>query len=201
MIFNTTPKDQFRLMAQLRNDFFQIPYVLDPNSSENQQFDSSGLRDSQHESDAIVAFSWLAPLTLYSLQVSPFYPLQQADYESNPNDTPVATTADRSSTYGGAQAPITSAIARNTIQAGLYSFGQHDNYLFGAMFNDDSGNANFSIPDSANGGVIEEYIIRQLQSHSVADAHCRTAADKLPERDHRERNRAPLRCGFPRPQA
>ena len=159
LIFNTTPKDQLRLVTQLRNDYFQIPYDPDPNSFENQQFDSSGLRDGQHESDAIVTFSWLRTINPSTvLQVSPFFHYNKADYESNPNDTPVATTADRSSTYGGAQASITSAIARNTIQAGLYSFGQHDNYLFGAIFNDDSGNANFSIPDSANGGVIEEYI-------------------------------------------
>jgi hypothetical protein len=159
LIYNGSAKDQFRLMTQLRNDYFQIPYDPDPNSFGNQQFDSSGLRDGQHEGDAIVAFTWLRtfnPSTV--LQVSPFFHYNKADYESNPNDTPVATTADRSSTYGGAQASITTAIARNTIQAGLYSFGQHDNYLFGAIFNDGSGNANFSKPDSASGGVIEEYV-------------------------------------------
>jgi len=44
------------------------------------------------------------------------------------------------------------------LQAGFYSFGQHDNYLFGAIFNDGSGSPNFSTPDSASGGVIEEYV-------------------------------------------
>jgi outer membrane cobalamin receptor len=159
LIYNRTPKDQFRLITQLRNDYFQIPYDPDPDSFGNQQFDSSGLRDGQHESDAIVAFSWLRtfnPSTV--LQVSPFFHYNKADYDSNPNDVPVATTSDRSSTYGGAQASITTAIARNTLQAGLYSFGQHDTYLFGAIFNDDSGNTNFTKPDSANGGIIEEYL-------------------------------------------
>jgi hypothetical protein len=159
LIYNGSAKDQFRLVTQLRQDYFQIPYDPNPNDFENQQYDSSGLRDGQHESDAIVTFSWLRtfnPSTV--LQVSPFFHYNKADYESNPNDSPVATTADRSSTYGGAQASITTAIARNTIQAGFYSFGQQDNYLFGSIFNDNSGNANFSIPDSANGGVIEEYI-------------------------------------------
>jgi outer membrane cobalamin receptor len=159
LIYNSSPSNQFRLVTQLRNDYFQIPYDPDPNSFGNQQFDSSGLRDGQHESDAIVDFSWLHtfnPSTV--LQVSPFFHYNKADYESNPSDVPVATTANRSSTYGGAQASITTAIAHNTIQAGLYSFGQHDNYLFGAIFNDDSGNANFTKPDSADGGIIEEYI-------------------------------------------
>jgi TonB dependent receptor/Carboxypeptidase regulatory-like domain/TonB-dependent Receptor Plug Domain len=159
LIYNRTPKDQFRLVTQARDDFFQIPYDPDPNSFENQQFDSSGLRDAQHETDGIAALSWLHtfnPSTV--LQVSPFFHYNRADYDANPNDTPVATTSHRSSTYGGAQASITTEIARNTLEAGLYSFGQHDNYLFGAIFNDGSGTAPFNIPDSANGGVIEEYV-------------------------------------------
>ena len=158
-IRNQTSKDQLRLITQLRADYFQIPYDPDPNSFGNQQYDSSGLRDGQHETDGLAAFSWIHtfnPSTV--LQVSPFYHYNKADYESNPNDTPVATTSDRASNYGGAQASITTTIARNTLQAGFYAFGQHDNYLFGAIFNDGSGNPPFSIPDSASGGVIEEYV-------------------------------------------
>ena len=159
LIYNRTPKDQFRLIGQIRNDYFQIPYDPDPNSFENQQFDSSGLRDGQHETDGVAAFSWIRSFNASTvLQVSPFYHFNRADYESNPNDTPVATTSDRSSNYGGAQASITTEIARNTLQAGLYSFGQHDTYLFGAIFNDGSSNPNFSLPDSASGGVVEEYV-------------------------------------------
>ena len=158
-IYNRTPKDQFRLVTQLRNDYFQIPYDPNPNSFENQQFDSSGLRDGQHETDGIAALSWLHTFNSSTvLQVSPFFHYNRADYNSNPNDTPVATTVDRSSTYGGGQASVNTVIARNTLQAGLYSFGQHDNYLFGAIFNDGSGTPRFSTPDSANGGVIEEYV-------------------------------------------
>jgi hypothetical protein len=158
-IYNRTPKDQVRLVTQLRNDFFQIPYDPDPNSFENQQFNSSGLRDGQHETDGLATFSWIHtfnPSTV--LQVSPFYHYNQANYESSPNDTPVATTSDRTSNYAGAQVAITTEIARNTLQVGLYSFGQHDNYVFGAIFNDSSGTAPFSIPDSASGGVVEEYV-------------------------------------------
>lgn len=158
-IYNRTPKDQLRLITQLRNDYFQIPYDPDPNSFENQQYDSSGLRDGQHETDGIAAFSWLHTFNSNTvLQVSPFYHFNKANYESNPADTPVATTSDRSSNYGGAQASINAEIARNTLQAGFYSFGQHDSYLFGAIFNDNSGNQSFRTPDSASGGVVEEYL-------------------------------------------
>jgi hypothetical protein len=163
-IYNRTPKDQFRLITQLRNDYFQIPYDPDPNSVENQQFDSSGLRDGQHETDGIAAISWLHTFNSSTvLQISPFYHYNRADYEPHPNDTPVATTSDRTSNYAGAQASITATIARNTLQAGIYSFGQHDTYLFGAIFNplpDDKTPQPppFRIPDSTSGGIIEEYL-------------------------------------------
>ncbi len=158
-INNRTPSNQFRLVTQARSDFFQIPYDPDPNSFENLQFDSSGLRDAQHEHDALAAFSWLhtfSPSTV--LQVSPFFHYNAADYDPNPNDTPVATTSHRASNYAGVQGSITTEIARNTLQAGLYSYGQHDRYLFGAVFNDASGNPNFSLPDASAGGVVEEFI-------------------------------------------
>ena len=159
LLSNRTPKDQLRLIAQLRRDFFQVPY--DPSSTdfEAQQYNSSGLRDTQHESDAAVLFTWLHTLNPSTvLQLSPLFHSNTADYDSNPRDIPVATTAHRTSTYAGAQASLTATIARNTLQAGLYSFGQHDNYRFAAIFNDGSGAAPINEPDSTNGGVVEEYV-------------------------------------------
>ena len=158
-LYNPTPKDQFRLVTQLRADHFQIPYDPDPDSFENQQYDSSHLRDTQHETDGTAAFSWLHTFNRSTvLQVSPFFHDNKATYESNPHDIPVATTVKRSSTYAGAQASITTEWKHNTLQAGLYSFGQHDNYRFGAIFNDGSGTPSFITPDSASGGLVEEYV-------------------------------------------
>lgn len=158
-INNRTSKDQLRLVAQYRGDYFQIPYDPDPLSFENHQYDSSGLRDGQHERDALAAFSWLHTFNASTvLQLSPFYHFNLANYDSNPNNTPVATTSHRTSNYAGAQASITTTIARNTIEAGLYSFGQHDSNHFSAIFNDGSGNAPFTTPSSASGGLVEEYV-------------------------------------------
>ncbi len=159
LIYNRTPKDQFRLVTQLRRDYFQVPYDPNPTSFENLQFNSSGLRDGQHESDALAALSWLHTFnTSTVLEVAPFYHYNLANYEGTVTDTPVDTTSDRTSQYGGAQASITTEIAHNTVQAGLYSFGEHDRYLFGAVFNDGSGTAPFSVPDAASGGVVEQYL-------------------------------------------
>ena len=167
LIFNRTPADQLRWVAQARSDFFQIPYDPDPNSVENQQFDSSGLRDGQHEVDALSAFSWLHTFSRATvLQVSPFFHFNQANYDPDGADVPVATTSHRASNYAGAQASMTTEVARNTLQAGLYSFGQHDAYVFGAAFNDSSGAANFELPASAAGGVVEEFVSDNVKAAS-----------------------------------
>ena len=157
-IYNRTPSDQLRLMTQARTDYFQIPYDPDPNSYGNQLLPSYGLRDAQREVDVMDAFTWVHTFNSSTvLDISPFYHYNSANYNPNPNDYPIATTSNRASNYGGAEANITTNIARNTIQAGIYSWGQHDSYLFGSIFNDGS-YQNFSIPDSASGGLIEEYI-------------------------------------------
>lgn len=158
VLWNRTTKDQFRVIAQMRHDFFQVPYDPDQTSIENQQHDSSGLRDSQSESDEMAVLSWIhtyGPRTV--LQVSPFFHRNSASYRPGLQDAPVATTSERTSTYGGAQVSFTTEVARNTVQAGVYSFGQRDRYLFGADFPDVSLNG-FRLPQSAAAGVVEEYV-------------------------------------------
>jgi hypothetical protein len=158
-IYNQTPKDQFRLITQLRQDFFQIPYDPDPNSIENQQYDSSGLRYTHKQNDGIATFSWVHTFNASTvLQASPFYHYNQADYNSPVTDTPVATTVDRTSNYAGGQLSATTNIARNTLQGGLYFFHQNDDYLFGAIFNDGSGTAPIHEPDTTSANVVEEYV-------------------------------------------
>src|SRR5208283_4372910 len=123
------------------------------------QYNSSGLRDTQHESDAAVLFTWLHtfnPSTV--LQLSPLFHNNTTDYNSSPSDTPTATTVHRASNYAAAQASITTTFARNTLQVGLYSFGQHDSYLFNVLFNDGSSAAPIHENDATSGGVIEEYV-------------------------------------------
>src|SRR5208282_3688062 len=73
-IINPNPKNQFRVVTQLRRDYYQIPIDPDPNSVGNQSYPSSGLHDSETEPDGYVTFSWVHtfnPDTL--LTVSPFY--------------------------------------------------------------------------------------------------------------------------------
>jgi hypothetical protein len=171
LIYNKTPKDQFRLVSLAREDYFQIPFDPSTTDFEAIQFDapygSSQLRDGQSETDIADAVSYLHTFNASTvLQVSPFFHYNKVDYDSNPNDVPVATTYDRASTYGGAQGSIETILAHNSLQVGLYSFGQHDHYLFGAVFNDGSGTPSFNESDTTNGGVIEEYVSDNFKATS-----------------------------------
>jgi len=149
LIFNVDPSNQLRLVTSLRKDYYQVPYDPNPNDIENApiaangfvaQYPSLGLRDADHESDAIVNFSWVHTFnSQLLLTVSPFFHYNRADYASSAQDFPVATTQNRGSTYDGGQVSFAANVAKNNLQVGLYSFYQQDDELFGALFNDGSG--------------------------------------------------------------
>ena len=144
LIFNVDPSNQLRLVTSLRRDYYQIPYDPNPNDIENApiaandfvaQYPSLNLRDGDHESDAIANFSWVHTFnTKLLLTASPFFHYNDADYDSAPTD-PIATTEHRGSTYGGGQVSFGANLPKNNLQAGVYSFYQQDNELFGAIFN------------------------------------------------------------------
>ena len=167
-IFNVDPSDQLRLMTSLRRDYFQVPYDPDPNDIENgsiaangfsPQYPSIGLRDGEHETDAGVLFTWVHTFNSHLMTtVSPFYHYNRGDYDSQPSDTPVATTEDRGSTYVGGQASIAANYKKNDLQIGFLSFYQSDSQLFGAIFNDGSGNLPFTDSESPNANLEAFYI-------------------------------------------
>lgn len=158
LIFNRTPHDQVRFVGQLRTDYYQIP--LDPNPSdwENRLYNSSGLRDGQHETDGLTTFSWIHTLSANSLfEISPFYHYTNADYQPGPGDLPTATRARQTGQYTGAQAYFSTTIARNAFKAGLYGYSQHEDDLFGAVFNDASA-PSFSETSIVNGSIEEAFV-------------------------------------------
>src|SRR6202050_5108046 len=92
-IYNHDSKNQYRVVASLRQDYYQIPIDPNPNSVGNQIFPSFGLRDGEREPDGYVTFSWVHtfnPKTL--LTVSPFYHYNSANYTGGANDFPVIST-------------------------------------------------------------------------------------------------------------
>ena len=159
LIYNLDPQDQFRFDAQLRRDYYQIPYDPDPSDFENTQFDTSGLRDHQTERDGFVIFSWVHtfnPSTI--LTVSPFYHYNSAGYNGSPNDTPVVTTDNRTANYGGGQVVLGFHLPRNDVQAGVYGWGASENERFGLIFHDASGNLPISETDAVPGSEEAIYL-------------------------------------------
>src|SRR5579864_5756147 len=112
LIFNVDPSNQLRLVTSARHDSYQTPYDPSPNDIENApipennfaaQYPSLNLRDSDHESDALLSSSWVHTFnSRMLLTVSPFYHYNRANYDSALTD-PVVTTQHRASSYGGGQ--------------------------------------------------------------------------------------------------
>jgi hypothetical protein len=150
LIANPSPHNQLRFIAAMRRDYYQIPYDPNPNDIENNtltgQYPSIGLRDGDRESDLLLNASWVHtfdPRVL--LTVSPFYHHNRANYDSSPNDytytpgpgaspVPDATTEERGSTYAGGQIGLDANLAKNHLQAGMYSFYQSDDELFASNY-------------------------------------------------------------------
>lgn len=166
IIFNKDAQNQFRIVTSLRRDYYQIPFDPDVNDAENQNFPSSGLRDGQRESDAMVAFSWVRTIrSNMLLTVSPFYHYNSADYAGATNDFPISTTDNRGSKYAGGQATFSISIAKNDVQAGFYGFEQWDSQFFGLIFNDHS-NPNFTSNEPATGNLEEEFVEDKFRVNS-----------------------------------
>jgi len=158
VVYNHDPANQLRLVGQLRTDYYQIPYDPNVGDWENQLYDSSGLRDGEHETDSYAALTWLhtwSPTTL--AQVSPFYHYNSASYQASPNDLPASTTADETGLYAGVQASVSTVIAKNSLSAGVYGYVQHENDVFGAVFNDGS-NPPFRVNPVILAGVQETFV-------------------------------------------
>lgn len=161
LIYNADSQDQLRLVAQIRRDFYQVPFdPNDPNTSG--QF----LKDTNQEADSFVTFSWVRTFSPgLVLTISPFYHYNSANYESSPLDLPSSATEKRHSSYEGGQAAISWVKNRNNLRAGLYSFAQQDYQLFGLIYNDNSGIPNLAPPDieKPTGSLVAAYAEDQLK--------------------------------------
>jgi hypothetical protein len=132
LIFNPNPKNQFRLVAASRRDFFQVP--------NDQDAQDAGIRDVEHERDTFINFSWVRTLnSRLLLTVSPFYHYNRAAFIGGPNDTPVIARDERSSQYGGAQIVLGALTRRHNAKAGFYGFWQRDSAFFGLRGLDGNG--------------------------------------------------------------
>jgi len=164
LIYNADSQDQLRLVAQLRRDFFQVPF--DPNDPGTQgQF----LRDANRENDSFVTFSWVRTFSPgLMLTISPFYHYNSANYQSTLQDFPSSATEDRSSKYEGGQATLSWIKNRSNLRVGLYGFSQQDGQLFGLICHDPSQCENVDPPErhSPDGSLAAVYAEEQFKATS-----------------------------------
>ena len=158
LIFNSNPKNQFRIVGSLRQDYYQIPIDPDPNSVTNSNYPSYGLRDAEREPDGYATFSWVHTFNPNALlTVSPFYHYNGADYKGGATDFPVISTVDQNANYAGAQVAFNATYWKNDVQAGVYGFGQHQHNYFFNQYTDGTPN----VPPSSigvNGGVAAFFV-------------------------------------------
>jgi hypothetical protein len=161
LIFNSGSSNQFRLVASLRRDYYQIPIDPDPNSAGNQVYPSYGLHDSEREPDGYVTFSW--DHTFNSnllLTVSPFYHYNQAGYNASPDDVPVISTVDQTANYAGLQSTLNASVGKNNVEVGVYGFAQRQSNFFNNVFTDCATSCQNYGPSTAavTGGLAEEFV-------------------------------------------
>jgi outer membrane receptor protein involved in Fe transport len=163
LIYNAGSKDQLRLVAQLRRDYYQVPF--DPHDPQTPvatrpQF----LEDVNQENDAFTTFSWVHTFSQGLLvTVSPFLHYNRANYESSPNDFPSVSTERRASSYQGGQWTVAWVRERSNFRGGLYAFAQRDEQTFGLVYTDGSNPAIPPHPLNTSGSLIALYAEDQFR--------------------------------------
>jgi len=128
LLFNPNAKDQFRWVASLREDHYQIPNTADDQAA--------GIRDLDLEKDYLGGFHWAHTFSdgvVFTL--SPYYHYNNAQYIGGPQDTPFILNDNTSSNYAGARSVLQIQKKRNEMNVGVEVWGQHDSALFGLAAN------------------------------------------------------------------
>jgi outer membrane cobalamin receptor len=162
LTYNLNSSDQFRLVTQLRRDYYQVPF--DPSNPSNAP--GAYLKDFNRENDAYVLFSWVHSFNPgLVLNVSPYYHYNSVNYGSSPQDFPSAATQNQDSSYAGGQAVLSWVAKRNSLRTGITGFGQSANEFFRLVYTDGSFP---TITDRANigGGLAAVFAEDQLKATS-----------------------------------
>ena len=148
LIFNATPDDQLRFVVSARHDSYDIP------NTPGQLAD-----DVQRETDAFAILSWVRKLGMdASLTSSLFFHQNQADLDGAPNDIPISSTDQRSSSYVGGQETLRWHVAQHDLQMGVTGFSQHDSENFDVLFNDGSNAPAIAQTLKPSGSLVAAYL-------------------------------------------
>jgi outer membrane receptor protein involved in Fe transport len=128
LLFNRDASNQFRWIASLREDHYQIPNTQDGQSS--------GIRDLDLEQDYLVGFHWTHSFQDgVTFSLAPYYHFNSAQYLGGPNDTPFVLDDNSRSNYVGGRSVLQVQKKKHSATAGIEVWGQHDNTFFGLTAN------------------------------------------------------------------
>ena len=163
LMYNADSANQFRLVTQLRRDYYQVPF--DPNDPSLAP--GTYLKDFNRENDAYVLFSWVHTFnTGLVLNVSPYYHHNSVNYGSSPQDFPSAATQNSSSNYAGGQAVVSWISKRNSLRAGVTGFGQTADESFQLVYTDGSFPQPIIDRSNDNGGLAAIFVEDQFKTTS-----------------------------------
>jgi hypothetical protein len=130
-------QDTVSLVAQLRQDVYQIPDCTAPLADDPQCIGQFG--DVQGEADNFAVLSWAHTFANNAVLTSSLlYHFERADYDGGTGDYPTITTYHHSSQYEGAEEQLKWDISRNHLDVGLFGFAQQDQADFNLAFSNDS---------------------------------------------------------------
>ena len=132
LLYNASAQDQFRWIASVRRDHYQVPN--DPDAQ------TAGIRDLDLEGDALFGFHWTHSFSdgvLFTL--SPYVHYNSGHYIGGPGDTPYVLDDNGRSAYVGGRTVLQIQKKRHDARIGAEVWGQHDNTFFGLTANPGGG--------------------------------------------------------------
>jgi outer membrane receptor protein involved in Fe transport len=125
-LYNPSANDQFRWIASVREDHYQIP-----NGPDDQ---AAGTRDLDLERDYLAGFHWTHSFSPgLTLTLAPYYHFNSAHYVGGPNDNPFVLNDNSSSSYFGGRSVVQAQKKKHNARAGVEAWAQHDNTFFGLI--------------------------------------------------------------------
>ncbi len=125
LLYNPSAKDQFRWIASVRENHYQIPNLPDDQA-----------RDLDLEQDYLAGFHWTHSFEDgVTFTLAPYYHFNSAHYVGGPNDTPFVLNDNSRSNYFGGRSVVQVQKKKHNARAGIEAWGQHDNTFFGLAAN------------------------------------------------------------------
>jgi len=154
--YQPSDRDAVSLVAQLRQDVYQIPDCTAPLADDPGCIGQFG--DVQGEADDFALLSWAHTFANDAVLTSALmYHFERADYDGGAGDYPTITRYHHSSQYEGAEVQLKWSGSRNHLDVGLFGFAQQDQADFNLAFND-SRAAALNELERPNGGLFTAWL-------------------------------------------